>query len=108
MVPDIFCLIDAFFKNPRAGEVYNIGGGRDNSTSILEAFQRIEGISGKKMRYQYSDDNRIGDHICYISDLSKMKAHYPEWGITKNLQTVFEEITESWEKRLLLEIQTTE
>lgn len=101
---DVAHFIDAFFKNPRAGEVYNIGGGRDNSTSILEAFKRIETISGKAMRYQYSKENRIGDHICYISDLSKMKTHYPEWGITKNLQTVFEEIAESWEKRLLLEV----
>ncbi|MEL6273842.1 MAG: NAD-dependent epimerase, partial [Bacteroidota bacterium] len=93
--------IEAFFDAPRMGEVYNIGGGRENSTSILEAFKHIENISGKPMNYKYSDQNRIGDHICYISDLSKMKAHYPEWGITKSLQTVFEEIAESWEKRLL-------
>jgi len=53
------------------------------------------------MRYQYSDQNRSGDHICYISDLSKMKAHYPNWGISKSLQDVFEEIVESWEKRLV-------
>lgn len=97
---DVARFIEAFFNNPKVGEVYNIGGGRDNSTSILEAFSRIENISGKKMRYQYSEENRIGDHICYISDLSKMKTHYPSWGITKNLQTVFEEIAESWEKRL--------
>ncbi|MGK0390541.1 MAG: CDP-paratose 2-epimerase, partial [Maribacter sp.] len=64
-----------------------------------EAFNRIENISGKKMKYQYSEDNRIGDHMCYISDLKKMKTHYPAWGITKDLQTVFEEITTSWEKR---------
>ncbi len=98
---DVARFIDAFFKNPRMGEVYNIGGGRDNSTSILEAFQRIENISGKKMKYKYSDENRIGDHICYISDLSKMKSHYPEWDITKSLQNVFEEIAESWDKRLV-------
>lgn len=97
---DVTRFIEAFFKNPRVGEVYNIGGGRDNSTSILEAFKRIEGITGKVMQYKYSDINREGDHICYISNLAKMKAHYPEWGITKNLQTTFEEIAESWEKRL--------
>jgi len=96
---DVARFIHEFFKNPRAGEVYNIGGGRDNSTSILEAFQRVENISGKKMRYTYSDKNRIGDHICYISNLNKMKMHYPEWGITKGLQDVFEEIAVSWEKR---------
>ncbi len=99
---DVARFIHAFFEAPRTGEVYNIGGGRDNSTSILEAFQRIENISGKAMRYQYSDQNREGDHICYISDLSKMKEHYPNWGITKSLQTTFEEIAESWEKRLAL------
>jgi len=97
---DVARFIEAFFDHPRVGEVYNIGGGRDNSTSILEAFRRIEGISGKSMNYQYSPENRIGDHICYISDLSKMKEHYPSWGITKDLQTVFEEIAESWQKRL--------
>ncbi len=99
---DVARFIDAFFQNPRIGEVYNIGGGRDNSTSILEAFKRIEGISGFPMRYQYSDENRIGDHICYISDLAKMKAHFPNWDITKNLQVVFEEIAESWKKRLVV------
>jgi len=97
---DVARFMDEFFQKPRAGEVYNIGGGRENSTSILEAFQRIENISGKKMKYTYSEENRIGDHICYISDLGKMKEHYPNWDITKSLQTVFEEIAESWEQRL--------
>jgi CDP-paratose 2-epimerase len=97
---DVANFIENFFNAPRIGEVYNIGGGRANSTSILEAFDRIEGITGKKMRYQYSEQNRSGDHICYISDLSKMKAHYPKWDITKDLQTTFEEIAESWERRL--------
>lgn len=99
---DVARFVHAFFDNPRSGEVYNIGGGRENSTSILEAFKRIEGISGNKMRYTYSEENRIGDHICYISNLDKMKAHYPQWQISKSLQDVFEEITESWEKRLVL------
>jgi CDP-paratose 2-epimerase len=97
---DVARFVAAFFAAPRCGAVYNIGGGRDNSTSILEAFQRIEGITGKPMRYRYSDENRIGDHICYISDLRKMTSHFPNWGITKDLQTTFEEIAESWEKRL--------
>lgn len=99
---DVAQFIDAFFKAPRKGEVYNIGGGRANSTSILEAFKRVEGISGKAMRYQYDEKNREGDHICYISDLSKMKAHYPEWDITRDLQTAFEEIADSWFRRLEL------
>ncbi|MEM9886777.1 MAG: NAD-dependent epimerase/dehydratase family protein [Bacteroidota bacterium] len=97
---DVARFIEEFFKAPRVGEVYNIGGGRDNSTSILEAFERVANITGKPMNYKYSDKNRAGDHICYISDLSKMKAHYPNWEITKSLQAVFEEIVTSWELRL--------
>jgi CDP-paratose 2-epimerase len=89
---DVAQFIRAFHEDPRCGEVYNIGGGRANSTSILEAFDRIATISGKPMRYEYVHKNREGDHICYISDLSKMKAHFPGWDITKSLQTVFEEI----------------
>ena len=89
---DVARFIHAFYENPRCGEVYNIGGGRANSVSILEAFSKIELLSGYKMQYEYVDQNREGDHICYISDLSKMRAHYPSWDITKDLNAVFEEI----------------
>jgi CDP-paratose 2-epimerase len=89
---DVVRFMHAFFENPRCGEVYNIGGGRANSVSILEAFDRIAAISGKQMQYEYVDKNREGDHICYISDLAKMKAHYPTWDITKTLDDVFVEI----------------
>jgi CDP-paratose 2-epimerase len=97
---DVARFIEAFIENPRSGEVYNLGGGRDNSCSILEAFDLIESISGKKMVYDYSDQNRAGDHICYISDLEKMKAHYPQWDITKSLSDIFQEIHDSWATRL--------
>ncbi|MDD5578195.1 MAG: NAD-dependent epimerase/dehydratase family protein [Methylobacter sp.] len=93
---DVVKFIEAFIESPRKAEVYNIGGGRDNSISILEAFELIESISGKKMVYEYIDKNREGDHICYISDLTKMKTHYPSWNITKDLKTTFEEIYTSW------------
>lgn len=89
---DVVRFIHAFFDNPRCGEVYNIGGGRANSVSILEAFEKIAAISGKPMQWEYVDKNREGDHICYISDLGKMQAHYPGWGITKSLDDVFVEI----------------
>lgn len=89
---DVARFIHEFWKAPRCGEVYNIGGGRANSVSILEAFERIAAISGQPMRYEYVDKNRAGDHICYISDLSKMQAHYPAWSITKSLDDVFREI----------------
>jgi len=93
---DVATFIEAFINAPRIAEVYNLGGGRDNSISILEAFNLISDISGIEMIYEYSNENRIGDHICYISDLAKMHSHYPSWGITKDLRTTFEEIHESW------------
>jgi len=97
---DVVRFMNEFIQAPRIAEVYNLGGGRDNSISILEAFALIEKISGKKMLYDYVDQNRKGDHICYISDLSKMKAHYPKWNITKNLKATFIEIYESWWRRI--------
>jgi CDP-paratose 2-epimerase len=96
---DVVRFIDAFIAAPRCGEVYNLGGGRANSISILEAFRLISEISGKPMRHEYVDQNRQGDHICYISNLSKLRAHYPSWDITKDLRTTFEEIHASWVKR---------
>jgi CDP-paratose 2-epimerase len=96
---DVARFIEEFIKAPRIAEVYNIGGGKDNSCSILEAFQIIESISGKKMLFEYSEINRIGDHICYYSDLSKMKLHYPNWGITKSLEQTMKEIYEAWEDK---------
>lgn len=97
---DVANFIMAFCKAPRAGEVYNIGGGKDNSCSILEAFKMVENLTGKLQKYTYLEQNRIGDHICYYSDLRKMKAHYPGWGITRSLRDVFREIVDSWHARL--------
>jgi CDP-paratose 2-epimerase len=94
---DVARFVDEFFKNPRCGEVYNLGGGRNNSCSILEAFSIVESITGKKMNYEYIDKNREGDHICYISDLTKMKDHYPEWDITISLNEIFQQIVKAWE-----------
>ncbi|MHA8050437.1 NAD-dependent epimerase/dehydratase family protein [Aquirufa sp. ROCK-SH2] len=89
---DVARFIEEFINAPRVGEVYNIGGGKDNSVSILEAFDLISKISGIPMKYKYDETNRIGDHICYYSDLRKMKAHYPNWDITKSLEDVFTDI----------------
>jgi CDP-paratose 2-epimerase len=96
---DVVAFIEEFIREPRSAEVYNIGGGRENSISILEAFELIESISGKRMVYDYVEQNRQGDHICYISDLSKIRKHYPLWGITKDLRTTFEEIYSAWLRR---------
>jgi CDP-paratose 2-epimerase len=92
---DVARFIHAFFEKPRCGEVYNIGGGRQNSCSILEAFEMVAALSGKRMRCEYVDKSREGDHICYMSDLSKMRSHYPGWDLTKSLDRIFEEIYEA-------------
>lgn len=97
---DVARFIEEFINNPRVAEVYNLGGGKENTISIIEAFDLISSISGKPMKYKYDESNRIGDHICYYSDLRKMKAHYPNWTITKNLQTTFEEIYQAWINKL--------
>ena len=93
---DVARFIHAFIEKPRVAEVYNIGGGRNNSCSILEAFELTRRISGIEMSYEYNDQARSGDHICYISDLSKMRSHYPRWDISKSLTDIISEIHESW------------
>ena len=97
---DVACFIEAFIQNPRSGEVYNLGGGKTNTCSILEAFEMVASFTGKAMQYEYLDKNREGDHICYYSNLNKMQQHYPQWTITKSLNDIFMEITNSWQNRL--------
>ena len=89
-----------FCKTPRVAEVYNLGGGKANSCSILEAFVIAESYTGKKQSYTYVDENRIGDHICYYSDLRKMRAHYPAWDITISLPETIQQIVSAWQTRL--------
>jgi CDP-paratose 2-epimerase len=89
---DVVRAFEEFIKAPRAGEVYNLGGGRENSASMMECITMIEDMTGKKLDSTYSKKNRIGDHICYISDLTKLKSHYPNWSITKSLTQICEEI----------------
>ncbi|MET0394933.1 MAG: NAD-dependent epimerase/dehydratase family protein [Chitinophagaceae bacterium] len=96
---DVARFIEEFINAPRVGEVYNLGGGKQNTCSILEAFGIAESFTGNAMQYQYDEKNREGDHICYYSDLRKMKAHYPGWDITKTLTDTIREIVESWKKR---------
>ena len=88
---DVAAAFHAFYENPRAGEVYNLGGGKENSASILECLARIEALTGRKVETEYTDVNRIGDHICYYSDLSRMRAHFPKWRLTRNLAAIFED-----------------
>ena len=96
---DVARFMAAFVATPRAGEVYNLGGGKANSTSILEAFKIAEKFSDKPQVYTYLDQNRAGDHICYYSDLRKMRAHYQTWDITQSLEDTIQQIVEAWRIR---------
>ena len=100
---DVVRAIEEFAANPRPGEVYNIGGGRANSVSMLEAISRVEQITGRitgrKLNWRYVDEPRTGDHVCYISDTRKFQSHYPQWKITRNLDAIFEEIAGSQHSR---------
>lgn len=96
---DVARFMAAFIDSPRVAEVYNLGGGKANSCSILEAFSITERFTGNAQKFTYVDENRIGDHICYYSDLRKMKAHYPGWEITQSLEETIRQIVEAWQKR---------
>jgi len=97
---DVACFIEAFAAKPRCAEVYNLGGGRANSVSILEAFERVSALTGKPMRYEYTGKHRDGDHICYISDLKKARTHYPAWDIMRSLDATIEDIVRAWRDRM--------
>lgn len=92
---DVCALLNAFYESPRCGEVYNLGGGRANSISVLEAIDRAESATGKTFSWEYVDQHREGDHICYISDLRKIYSHFPEWRITQSLDDIFDEMARS-------------
>lgn len=91
---DVIRAMEAFIEAPRPGEVYNLGGGRANSASVLESIALIEKISGREIDHSYTDDNRVGDHICYITNLTKFKSHYPSWDITRSLDDIVAEMVE--------------
>jgi CDP-paratose 2-epimerase len=97
---DVAKFISEFIESPRSGQVYNLGGGKKNTCSILEAFNMVSAVSAKPMKYEYVDKNREGDHICYFSDLTKMQSDYPNWDITISLEEIFQELVGSWKSRL--------
>ena len=96
---DVARFMAAFVAQPRAGEVYNLGGGKANSCSILEAFALVERFTGKAQVHTYVEQSRIGDHLCYYSDLRKMRAHYPQWNISVSLEETIRQIVEAWQAR---------
>jgi len=89
---DVVRAFEEFARNPRPGEVYNLGGGRANSVSILEAISRIEALTGRKIHRTHQEQARRGDHICYISNLAKLKSHFPGWSVTRSLDSTLEEM----------------
>lgn len=89
---DVMSAVWRFVEEPRAGEVYNIGGGRENSASLLECVDRVKAMSGRTPSLTYCEENRIGDHICYYTDMSKFRAHYPGWSLTYSLDRILEEM----------------
>jgi CDP-paratose 2-epimerase len=86
---DVCAAFLAFAQNPRPGAVYNLGGGRENSVSMLEAIARFEALIGRRLNVEYVEGNRVGDHICYITDLRPFMADYPDWRITRSLDDIF-------------------
>lgn len=89
---DLIAAFYEFFKAPRVGKVYNIGGGRQSNCSMLEAIEMCQEITGRELNYTYSEEHRSGDHIWYISDLSKFKSHYPDWDISYDVPQILEQI----------------
>lgn len=96
---DVAQFIDLFIASPRSGEVYNLGGGKENSCSILEAFELCESHSGISQKYYYLNENRIGDHICYYSNLTKIKAHYPQFSLRHSLNDTIKQIVHAQRNR---------
>jgi CDP-paratose 2-epimerase len=88
---DVCRAIVAFAERPRVAAVYNLGGGRDNSVSMLEAIDRFEALYGRTLDWEYVDEPRIGDHICYISNVERFRADYPEWDVTVSLDAIFDD-----------------
>jgi CDP-paratose 2-epimerase len=91
---DLIHAFHAFFQTPRRGEVYNVGGGRHSNCSMLEAIHLCESITGSELHWTYEPQNRVGDHIWWISDLSRFQAHYPNWKLTYNVEAILQEIYE--------------
>lgn len=96
---DVVKAFEAFVQAPRPGEVYNLGGGRDNAASVLECVRLIEELAGYRLQYEQRETNRTGDHICYISDLRKFRSHYPTWSVTRSLPEIVSEMIRAEESR---------
>lgn len=92
---DLIQAFDHFFQAPRSGEVYNMGGARFSHCSMREAISLCQEIAGRELQHSYAEDNRVGDHIWYVSDVSKFQSHYPGWQLTKNVNDILTEMYEA-------------
>jgi CDP-paratose 2-epimerase len=97
---DVLRAVHRFYEAPRPGEAYNIGGGRANSCSILEAADMVAEMGGGRLKTEYVDEPRRGDHICYISDMRKLEGHYPGWRVEISLRDIVAEMIDSWRRRV--------
>jgi len=92
---DVCTFFEAFFNHPRVGAIYNLGGGRANGVSLIEAIRRFELLMGKRLHVEYVDQSRVGDHVCYISDLRRIQADYPAWRREHTLDQIFLELNQT-------------
>lgn len=92
---DVVAAFDAFAADPRPGEVYNLGGGRPNSASVLESLAMVEERLGRPVRWRYEEEHRRGDHVCYITDLTKIRSHFPRWSVQRSLDAILDELVET-------------
>ncbi len=97
---DVIRAFESYINKPKPGAVYNLGGGRNNAASVLECIDMIKELSGHELKYTQSETNRIGDHICYISDLAKLKNDFPDWDISINLEEIAQQIIDSEEAKV--------
>jgi CDP-paratose 2-epimerase len=98
---DLVRMFEEFIENPRAGAVYNAGGGRDSNCSMLEAVEMCQELTGNRMNLTYSEENRIGDHIWYISNLRKFKNDYPRWKCLYSVPDILAEVYQANRERWL-------
>lgn len=101
---DLIAAFHEYYKNPRSAEVYNIGGGRQSNCSMLEAIDICNEISGRELNFSYSEANRSGDHIWYVSDLDKFKSHYPGWDIRHDVPAILQQIYDANVERWTVEV----
>jgi CDP-paratose 2-epimerase len=97
---DLVNMLWHFYQKPRCGEVYNAGGSRHSNCSMLEAIEKCEQLTGKKMNWTYSETNRIGDHMWWISDVSKFQSHYPEWSYKYDIDDILQQLYDGLKQRV--------